>query len=40
MDGSNNLYPYCPIGNPQIKWNASDQQVVDDLKTNWNRAKV
>lgn len=40
MGGSNSLYRYYPIGNSQTKWNVSDQQVVDDLKTKWNRANV
>lgn len=34
MGGSNALYRYYPAGNSQTKWNVSDQQVVDDLKTN------
>lgn len=33
MGGSNSLYRYYPIGNSQTKWNVSDQQVIDDLKT-------
>lgn len=40
MGGSNSLYRYYPAGNSQTKWNVSDQQVVDDLKTKWNRANV
>lgn len=40
MGGSNGLYRYYPIGNSQTKWNASDQQVVDDLTTKWNIANV
>lgn len=40
MGGSNSLYRYYPIGNSQTKWNVSDQQVVYDLKTKWNRANV
>lgn len=40
MGGSNSLYRYYPIGNSQTKWNVSDQQVIDDLKTKWNRANV
>jgi len=40
MGSSNSLYRYYPSGNSQTKWNASDQQVVDDLKTKWNRANV
>lgn len=40
MGGSNALYRYYPTGNSQTKWNVSDQQVVDDLKTKWNRANV
>ena len=40
MGSSNSLYRYYPIGNSQTKWNVSDQQVVDDLKTKWNRANV
>lgn len=38
--GSNSLYRYYPMGNSQTKWNVSDQQVVDDLKTKWNKANV
>ena len=37
MGGSNALYRYYPAGNSQTKWNVSDQQVVDDLKTKWNK---
>ena len=40
MSSSNSLYRYYPIGNSQTKWNVSDQQVVDDLTTKWNRANV
>jgi hypothetical protein len=38
IGGSNALYRYYPAGNSQTKWNVSDQQVVDDLKTKWNKA--
>lgn len=38
--GSNTLYCYYPAGNSQTKWNVSDQQVVDDLKTKWNKAST
>lgn len=40
MGRSNNLYRYYPTRNSQTKWNVSDQQVVDDLTTTWNRANV
>lgn len=40
MGGSNSLYRYYPTGNSQTKWNVSDQQVVDDLKTKWNKANT
>ena len=40
MDVSNSLYHYYPKANSQTKWNVSDQQVVDDLKTKWNKSKV
>lgn len=40
MGGLNSLYRYYPTGNSQTKWNVSDQQVVDDLNTKWNRANV
>lgn len=40
MDGSNVLYRYYPAGNSQTKWNVSDQQVVNDLKTKWNKANT
>ena len=40
MGGSNSLYRYYPMGNSQTEWNVSDQQVVNDLKTKWNRANV
>ena len=40
MGGSNSLHPYYPIGNSQTKWNVSDQQVVDDLNTKWNRVNI
>lgn len=32
MGGSNGLYVYRCIGNPQTKWTAIDSVVVDDLK--------
>lgn len=40
MGSSNSLYRYYPIGNSQTKWNVSDQQVVNDLKTKWNKANT
>lgn len=40
MGGSNALYRYYPAGNSQTKWNVSDQQVVDDLKTKWNKTNT
>lgn len=40
MGGSNALYRYYPAGNSQTKWNVSDQQVVNDLKTKWNKANT
>lgn len=40
MSGSNRIYRYYPMSNSQTKWNVSDQQVVDDLTTKWNRANV
>lgn len=40
MGGSNSLYRYYPMGNSKTKWNVSDEQVVNDLKTKWNRANV
>ena len=40
MGGSNALYRYYPLGNSQTKWNVSDQQVVNDLKTKWNKANT
>ena len=40
MDGSNALYRYYPAGNSKTKWSASDQQVVYDLKTKWNKANT
>lgn len=40
MGGSNVLYRYYPAGNSQTKWNISDQQVVDDLKTKWNKTNT
>lgn len=40
MGGSNALYRYCPAGNSQTKWNVSDQQVVDDLKTKWSKTHI
>lgn len=40
MGGSNALYRYYPAGNSRTKWNVSDQQVVDDLKTKWNKTNT
>lgn len=40
MGGSNGIYRYYPMGNSQTKWDVSDQQVIDDLTTKWNRANV
>lgn len=40
MGGSNALYRYYPAGNSQTKWNVSDQQVVDDLKTKWHKTNT
>ena len=40
MGGSNALYRYYPTGNSQTKWNVSDQQVVNDLKTKWNKTNT
>lgn len=40
IGGSNALYRYYPTGNSQTKWNVSDQQVVDDLKTKWNKTNT
>lgn len=37
IGGSNALYRYYPAGKSETKWNVSDQQVVDDLKTKWNK---
>lgn len=39
MGGSNALYRYS-AGNSQTKWDVSDQEVVDDLKTKWNRVNI
>ena len=39
MGGSNALYRYS-AGNSQTKWNVSDQQVVNDLKTKWNKTNI
>lgn len=41
MGGSNALYRYHPVSISQTKWNVSDRQLVDDLKSNaWLRAAV
>lgn len=39
MGGSNAMYRYY-AGNSQTKWNVSDQQIVDDLKTKWNKVNT
>lgn len=37
MGGSTARYHYYPAGNSQTKWNVSDQQFVNDLKTKWSK---
>ena len=40
MADLNTLYRYYPKGNSKTKWNVSDQQVVNDLKTKCSRANA